>query len=305
MATTVNKEIWLPTIEETFYSEWGILTRLGRDDSVYADAKEIHIPQAGTKATLLKNNSSYPVGAGERADSVLTYSVDSYQITPTRIGRFDTKDITYDKQQSVAKDVVGQLGEYIKFDIFTSWYPGKVTGKFVETSGDPSALVKSEAPGSTADVRTITVDDVRSAAKILDKQKVPTTGRILLLPPSMFYQLHSALLDEGYSINDNDGLAMFSKPFLGFSVIMQPEVVNVTSTGTLRAYGNAGATTDLQVGLAYQKDQVSFAKSGDFWIDFVRGVGYFGETIEGEGWAGGSYRRADKLGIVPIIQKTV
>lgn len=305
MATTVNREIWLPTIEEAFYSEWEILSRLGRDDSIYGEGKEIHLPQAGTSASLQKNNTSYPVSAVERNDTVLTYAIDSYQIVPTRIGRFDTKDITYDKLASVSRDIVGNLGENIKFNIFTSWYPGKVTGKYVETTGaDPSVGVLSEAPGSTDMVKPLTVEDVRSAAKILDKQKVPSTGRILLLPPSMFYQLHGDLKTE-FSINDNDGLLMFDKPFLGFEVVMQPEVVNVTSTGVLREYGNAGATTDLQVGLAFQKDQVSFAKGGQFWIDIVRGVGYYGDTVEGEGWAGGSYRRSDKLGVVPIIQKAV
>lgn len=297
---SVNKEIWLPAIEGNFYSEWEILNQLAKDDSLYVNNKTVHIPNAGSGSTLAKNNTSYPVAVEGRTDVDHTYSINSYQMAPVRIGKFETKDLSYDKTLSVVQDHTGRLGEYVKFDIFTSWYVGKVAGKYVETSGSTTST--SEAPASTATVKDLTINDVKNAAKILDTQKVPTQGRILLLPPSMFYQLHSSVI-ANYSINDNDGMMMFDKPLLGFKVVMQPEVVNVTSAGVLRAYGHAGATTDLQVGLAYQKDQVSLAKSDVFVYDSANATGYFGDTIEAEAWAGGFYRREDKKGVVPIIQK--
>jgi len=296
----VNKEVWLPAIEDNFYSEWEILNRLGKDDSMYVDAKTVHIPNAGSAGTLAKNNTSYPVSAVERTDGTNDYDINSYQMPPVRVGHFDTKDLTYDKSVSVVTDHVGRIGEYVKFDIFTTWYHGKTAGKYVETSGTDTET--SEAPSSTATVKVLTIEDVKKAKRILDKQKTPVTGRILLLPPSMFDQLHTSVIDN-YTINDNDGLMMFDKPLFGFTVVMQPEVVNTTSAGVVRAYGHDGAATDLEVGLAYQKDQVSFARSEVKVYETENAPGYYGDVIEAETWANGKYRRTDKQGVVAILQK--
>lgn len=297
----INREIWLPSIEGNFYSEWEILSKFGKDDSTYVNNVTVHIPNAGANSTVAKSNTSYPVTVEERADTVNDYDIVSYQMAPVRLGAFDGKDLSYDKMVSVVQDHTGRLGEYVKFDILTSWYIGKVAGKYVETTGTTTSV--SDAPGSTDVVKDITIADVRSAAKILDKQKVPSNDRYLILPPSMYYQLQASLTTV-FDVKLTDTLVGFTAAQLtGFTVIMQPEVVNVTSTGVLRAYGNAGAVGDLQVGLALQKDQVSFARGDIKVYDQANVPGYYGDIISAETWAGGKYRRADKLGIVPIIQK--
>ena len=302
MSTSVNKEIWIPAIEDNFYTEWERVKTIAKDDSIYVDAKQVHIPNAGSVGTLLKNNSSYPVSAEERTDTINTYDVDSYQMPPIRIGRFDSKDLTYDKTLSVVKDQTGNIGERIKYDAYVNWYIGKESGKHVETSGTGTST--SSAPGSSATVKDITIADVIEAKGILDKQKIPQTGRILLLPVDMFHQLHAELISDGNTIfmTESDGFSVLDKPFAGFKVVMDTEVVNTTSTGTARAYGHSGASGDLQAGLAYHKDQVSVAKK-DIFVEFAKGPGMYGETVEAESWAGSKYRREDKKGIVPILQK--
>jgi hypothetical protein len=297
----INKEIWLPSIEGNFYSEWEILSKMAKDDSMYVSNATVHLPNAGANSTVAKNNTSYPVNVEERTDTVNDYDIASYQMAPVRLGAFDVKDLSYDKMISVVQDHTGRLGEYVKFDILTSWYIGKVSGKYVETSGTTTEI--SDAPGSTAAANVLTLSDVRKAAKILDNQNVPIMDRILLLPSSMYYQLLEDTIDT-FSINDNDGLAMFNKTLNNFTVIMQPQVINVTSAGTLRAYGNTGAITDLQVGLALQKDQVSFARADVKVYDQAGVPGYYGDIVSAETWAGGKYRRGDKKGVVPIIQAT-
>lgn len=303
--STVNKELWLPVIEENFFAEWDKLTLLAKDDSVYVNKNGTHvavfIPNAGTPGTVVKNNTSYPVAVTERTDSVVEYAVDSFQVPPVRVGRYDAALLSYDKLQSIARDFMGGIGEHILYNSFVNWYHGKTTGKYVETTG---STVPSEAIGATGNVKTLTTADVKKAAKILDKQNVPAMNRILLLPSSMFYQLHDSVIEK-FDIVDNDGMAMFDKPFYGFKVIKMPYVLNLQSNGTVRAVGNVGATTDLEAGLAYHRDMVSVARADTYIFDATDRPEYYGDIISAETWAGGKYRRTDKYGVVPILQTAV
>ncbi len=301
----IQKELWLPVIEENFYSNWGILSQLAKDDSVYVMRNgshvKVHIPNAGAGEDILKNNTSYPVSVVERTDVTVEYDVDSFQLPPVRVGHYDAAMLSYDKLSSVTKDLMGGIGEHIMLNSFVNWYIGKETGKFVETS-DTGNTATSDAPASTTTVLGLGQADVKKAAKILDLQKVPATGRILLLAPQMFYQLHDSIIEK-FDIVDNDGMLMLDKPFYGFSVRMTHTVLNVESDGTARPVGNAGATSDLQVGFAYQKDQVSIAKEQTFVYSAEDRPEYYGDIISSESFAGASYRRYDKKGIVPILQK--
>ncbi len=295
---SVNKEIWLPVIEDNFYSEWGVLTRLGKDDSVYVNNNKVYIPNAGTPGEILTNNTSYPVAVTERNDTTVEYDIDSYQLPPVRIGKFDTKDITYDKAMSVAKDFMGGIGEHIMYTAFKNWYIGKQSDKYVETTGSEEP---AEAPGASGTRKALTEADVKKAAKILDKQKVPSTGRILLLPATMFYQLHDSVIEK-FDIVDNDGLAMFDKEFYGFQVVKMPYVINATNAGTAREVGHVGGATDIEIGLAYHRDSVSVAKSQTYMYDSENRPEYYGDIISAEAWSGAKFRRTDYVGVVPILQ---
>lgn len=299
---SVQKELWLPAIEDNFFAEWEKLTKIAKDDSVYVARNgasvKVYIPNAGANGAVSVNNTSYPVSVTERTDATVEYAVDSFQVPPVRVGRYDSASLTYDKTASIAKDFMGGIGEFIMFNSFKNWYPGKNTGKYVETSG---SNVAGEAPGAAGDRKAITVSDVQKAAKILDKQKVPATGRILLLPATMFYELHDAAITK-FDIVDNDGLAMFDKEFYGFQVVKMPYVVNATTTGVVRAVGHVGATTDIEVGLAYHKDLVSVARENTYIFDGADRPEYYGDILSAEAWAGAKYRRTDGVGVVPILQ---
>jgi hypothetical protein len=298
---SVRKEMWLPAIEDNFFANWSLLEQLGKNDSVYVDNKTVHIPNAGLPGTILKNNSVYPVQVNERTDTTVSYDMASYQLPPVRVGKYDTAALTYDKAASVIKDHMGGIGERIMFEMFNAWYPGKVAGKFVETTGD---LKATHAPGSTGTRKAITIEDVEAAALILDLQKVPDTDRILLLDPVMFYQLAADIRksDNSITIIENDGLKVLSQEFMGFKVVKVHRVGYSTAAGTIRDIGNAGAATDVAFAYAYQKDQVSLAKiDGAVVYDNSDRAEYYGDIISAEAWAGGLYRRFDKKGIVPIF----
>jgi len=311
---SVDKELWLPIIEKNFFTKWDVLTKIAKDDSGNVITAgntfaKVHIPNAGSAQDVAIDNTTYPVSVETRTDTTVEYDIHSFQMPPVRVGDFEDAKNSYNKRMSVVEDAMGGIGETVLYTILEGFYPGKNTDQYVETSGfinmDASGLVETgEATDATGDRLILTHRDVRDAAKILDKQKMPESDRFLLLPASMFYQLHDSLTEK-FEIVDNDGLAMFNRLFYNFNVIKLPKVLRVTSAGsTVRSYGAGGASTDHEVGFALHKSGLSVAKGGIKVFDGTDLPEYYGDIISAEAWAGGKYRRTDKNGIVPIIQDT-
>ena len=61
----------------------------------------VHIPVAGNPAVVTKNLNVFPATAVSRADSELTYAIDTYYAAPRRIPKLDTYELSYDKRMSV------------------------------------------------------------------------------------------------------------------------------------------------------------------------------------------------------------
>lgn len=293
MATTVNKEFWLPLIEENFYSNWGLLTQLAKDDSVYVDNKKIHIPNAGEPNAVLVNNTSYPVTVEGRTDAVHSITMDSYQVPPVRLGHFDTASLSYDKASSIANDFIGQIGEVIMYNAFVKWYVGD--DNLVSTTGSVEAV-----PG-IGNRKKIKVEDVKNCALALDLQNAPDSNRTLLLPAQMFYQLNEAIKDNVHIV-EQDGLQMFDRSYFGFKVVKMPKVYYAAANGSVvRAVGHTLTAGDTMGGYAYVKDAVTVGKSPVNMYTSESRPEYYGDIMSAESWAGASYRREDKKFVIPII----
>lgn len=310
---SLQKEIWLPVIEENLFAAWQTLTQLGKDDNnfVVKDASsryyKVYIPQAGAMDGVVVNPTTYPLAVSERVDSTLDYTLDHLVMKPIRLGAWDTSLLSYKKMQSILVDFAGNIGEAQLYKTFVNWYVnGATAAKRVLTSGGSMGV--SSAPGSTTNVKKLTLTDLLAGAKILDKQNVPKGNRKAVLPTDMFYQLHEDLIAGSYNISiiEKDGLSMMSQPLAGFEIYNFPMVANVEQTTyPVRPYRHAGATTDREAGLLFHKDMVSVAKGNlNVYVDEGNPT-MLGDILSAEAWIGGKYRREDTLGVVPIIQANV
>lgn len=308
---SLQKEIWLPVIENNLFAAWEKLTQLGKDDNnfVVKDASsryyKVYIPQAGSMDGVVVNPTSYPLSVSERTDDTLDYSLDHLAMKPIRLGAWDTSLLSYDKMQSILVDFAGNIGEAQLYKTFVNWYVnGGTAAKRVLTGG--ASMGASSAPSSTTNVKKLLLTDIIKGAAILDKQNIPNDGkRKAILPVDMFYQLHEDMLTGSYNINiiEKDGLTMLSQPIAGFQIHMFPKVVNVVETTyAVRAFDHVGAATDREAGLLFHQDMVSVAK-GDLNVYVNDGdPTMLGDVLSAEAWIGGKYRRKDTLGVVPIIQ---
>ena len=93
----IQKEVWIPAIEENIYKGLEIISNVCTDDSTYVGNKTVHIPNAGTAPTVSRGNTTYPVAITERTDSDVNYNLTNFEIGPVRLGWADSLQLSYEK----------------------------------------------------------------------------------------------------------------------------------------------------------------------------------------------------------------
>jgi len=296
----IQQELWLSEIQENLFKGLEAISVAATNDSAYVNGTTVHIPNAGTAASVTKGNSTYPVAISSRADNDNSYSLTNYEIGPLHLGITEQIQLSYDKEKSLINDLMGGISERVARELMISWYH-YTSGAYVETSGTNYA---AHATGATGNRKGLAGSDLRRAAGILDKQLVPMSERYLLVDSIMFWQLMDDLEYNADRVGAlGNGLQTAPGTPYGFTVISMPAVVYATTGGTVRAYGNAGAATDKSVALAIQKSCASWSLTDPLMLEGQSNdPAYFGKLLSATMYGGGKYRRYDKYGVVPIIQ---
>ena len=293
----IQKELWADMIQEELRAKIDPLKLFAMDLSEYAIGKSIHIPVAGA-TTIQKNVSSFPMSVAERTDTVIDITLNTYHWSPIRITQADKVQLSYDKMASLYNSLNGGLGERLLTESLISMTHYTAT-KYVTTTGSAYA---AHAPGATGNRKGLTGADLRAAAGILDKQKVPIADRYLVVDSIMFWQLVDDLSYNADRVDVINGLPSITTPLYGFTVVSVPQVVYLTAAGANRDYGHAGTTTDNAAALAIQKSCVGFGMSDvETFVDEGNPL-YQGDILSGWVLHGASYLRTGKEGVVPIIQ---
>jgi len=296
----IQKELWADMIQEELRAKLDPLNNFALDLSEYAEGTTIHIPVAGA-TQIVKNNTTWPLTAAERADTVVDIVLNTYHWTPMVVKQADKVQLAYDKMASLYNSLNGGLGERLLIESLIGMYH-YTSGAYVTTTG---ASYPAHATGATGDRRGLTSMDIRKAAALLDKQKVPIADRFLIVDSIMFWQLVDDLAYNADRVDVVAGLPSITTPLYGFTIVSVPQVAYVTSAGVIRPYGDAGTTTDNAVALAIQKSCVGFGMSGiEIFVDEGNPL-YQGDILSGWVLHGAKYLRTDKEGVVPIIQATV
>jgi hypothetical protein len=299
----IQKEIWLQAIEDNLYKGLEAIISVSRDDSSFVNNKTIHIPSAGTAPTISSGNSTYPVAITERTDNDLSYDLTNYEIGPLRLGWADQLQLSYDKTLSIANDFLGNLSDRMAKEFMAKWYY-KASGSLVATTG--TSTTTNWLGGSAAGaLKHLTGADVRNAAKILDRQVIPSGDRYLLLDPDMFWQLMADLDYQAARLGVFAGLPTAPGPVYGFTVIQMPYVAAVNTSDVIITPAAADgsftyASTDRPIGLAVHKGSLSMAITSVEGFVEEKAPSYFGDVLSASIYGGASYRRYDGKGVVAI-----
>lgn len=298
----IQKEIWLRDIKEVLFEKNNEFLRKSVSHDAFVDNLTVHIPQAGSLPGAVKNRSTFPAAIVDRTDTTLDYNLDSFSVDPVRIGRIEEVQISYQKRQSVMKQHLNILMDIIALEGIFNWASDTLVNQ-VRTSG--STVNDNLPPGATGTRKKLTVVDIKNLAKTMDNQNVPDSGRWLLLPADMYYEI--------FTINDlikADIAGALTLPtgvankILGFNVIKRSQTVIYDNAGTpqRKAIGAASATSDNFGGIAWHSDFVATALGAIEVFENEKDAVMYGTVISADVLTKTTKLRTDQAGIVTLIQ---
>ncbi len=96
------REVWLNIVEDNLFTPaLQQVQQAIKDDSAFVysggGVTTVHIPNAGTKATVTKGNDTYPVAVTKRTDSDNSYSLTNYEKGPILVQIKDGKLNSYEQ----------------------------------------------------------------------------------------------------------------------------------------------------------------------------------------------------------------
>lgn len=297
----VQKEIWQRTIIEGLFADENFMSKAVNDDMYVNEGKKVHIPNAGAPSGVVLDRDSLPATVYKRTDLDVDYTLHELSTNPILIPYADMVELSYNKRNSVIdqdrKELIFKAAEAM----LANWLPAAANR--VQTTGQ---AVAAWTPSATGLRKKITPADVAALQLRMNADNVPQTDRYLLLDANMYQQL----LD---GMTQTQAIGFFQAAdvkrgvmgmLYGFEVMVRSTVYRFAADGTLKAYGAAGAATDLAGGLAWQRDSVSRALGEVKMFDQIDNPLYYGDVYSFLVRVGGAIRRYDKKGVYAIVTDT-
>ncbi len=156
----LQREIWKDDIVQNLFRDNQFAQYAVNADSFVLSGAVVHIPTSGTPTGVTKNLSSFPATATERADSELTYPLDTFYALPRRVAKIDSYELSYDKRMSVVGEDIKRLSQVACDSLIFNWGPlvantTLTTGSLVATDMIDATATGSRRLFNKAEFKTI------------------------------------------------------------------------------------------------------------------------------------------------------
>lgn len=298
----IQKEIWQQHIEGNLFKGNEFLLA-STDASQYAlMGKVIHIPQAGALATVVKNRSSLPATVTQRTDTDITYALDEYTTDPILIPNAENIELSYPKRDSVLGEYEAALKQVIADNLLVTYSPS-VAARIIRTTG---AETLTHLDSTTGNRKKFTLNDLKNAQLVMNKQNVPMTDRYALMSADMFQQFTddlTATQQRDFSATYDPTNGIVGKIF-GFNIMMRTSVSTYTNAATpvVNAYGAAANADDNDAVLCWQKAAIERAVGSILAFEKMGDPQFYGDVYSFSVRMGGRKRRTNEEGLVAIVQ---
>ena len=294
----LQKQIWLNSIVEQLFAD-NTFAKRSTDHSEFVNNKTVHVPNAGSAPIVVKNRSVFPASASQREDADLTYDINEYSTNPVHIQDAERVELSYNKRESVLKQIKEALADSVHADIVVAWVPSGFAK--VGTSG---SAVPAHMPSSTGNRQAMTKADVMAVKNQFDLDNIPQEGRCMLLDAVMYNQLVASLSESEANafLASVDAQRGIVGKLYGFDFYMRSTVMRVNAGGT--TINPSAAATTSAAGLAWQEGCVSRAVGNHELFENENDALYYGDVFSALVRAGGKYIRNDKKGVCVIFQTT-
>lgn len=296
----IQREIWVNFIAEQLFKDNQFLLNSNDDGMYVLNGKVVHIPQAGTLVSVERNRAQVPAQVVQRTDVDVTYALDEFTSDPVYIPNADTVELSYDKIASVMGDIMGALRDTVADWLIYHWGPATNINR---TTG---ANVTAHLSGATGNRKRLELADVKAIQLAMNKHSVPKADRFALLSSDLLNQLTDQLTATTYRdfSQSYDMVKGVVGELYGFKIMERSGVLVYDNTGTpvKKAVGAAGASTDNDCALFWQKQAVTRAL-GDIVMFENRGdATWYGDIYSALVRMGGRIRRSDEKGVYALVQ---
>jgi hypothetical protein len=238
-------EVWTGEMIKAFRTSvesMGWLNKIRSYDQ-YANNDVIHFVDIGGDPTVLVNNSTYPLAIETLSDADKAISLDKYQTKPTKITDDELYAISYDKMASVI--------ERHKDAILEKKYAKALHALAPSGHGEKTpVLVTTGSTSAEGTRKIITREDIISLKKAFDSQKIPVSGRILVLCPDHINDLllsEQKFAEQYYNYTSGKISSLY-----GFEVYEYNDCPYYTvSTKVKLAFGSVAGATARQASVAF------------------------------------------------------
>lgn len=309
------QEVWIKDIQETLFKGNEFVNRSVNHSGYITGNGVVHIANAGASAGVQKNRATFPGTILQRTDNDITYVLSQYTTDPTIVTALDEVQIAYDKRMSVMGQNYALLGEVIGNQTAYAWAANIDSTRILRTTGSASTL--SLSAGATGSRKQMIIADIRALKAKMDIEKVPTQGRVLLIPSDIYNndllsipEVTNALAFGASQAALPEGIV---QRLLGFDIMVRPTVLQYSggtgATQTLYAVDGSGnptssAATDNYGALAFSEMMVATAK-GDISVayrDKAENPEYYGSIMSALVMHGARALRSDKVGVYALVQ---
>jgi hypothetical protein len=295
----IDAEVWSRVLVENLFKDNQFLNAAFNADEYVLNGAVVHIPNAGSKPTVVKNRSSFPGTAVRRTDTDTTYALDTYTTDPTHITKREQEAIAYDKVTNILSEHIATLSEVISDAMLEKW-SATAAGNIVRTTG---ANVAAHAASATGNRKKLLKDDIKALQTAMNKANVLKTDRYLLLDSEMYGQLQDDAdlikRDTGAELDMKNGIVM---RLYGFQLFERSTALRYDNAGTPVpiAYDAAGAAAHNAAGLAWQKNCVERALGTTTIFQDPNNPLYYGDVYSALVTMGGRIRRS--AGVFSLVQ---
>lgn len=245
----VYTEIWTGELVKTLRSglEGSWLDGVP-DQSSIAENDVIHLVDVGVDPDVLVNNTTYPIPLQALDDKDIAIKLDKFQTKVTPVTDDELYAISYDKMARVKES----HGNALSDAKFTKAAHALCAQK--NTAKTPVLKTTGERDAETGRLR-LTPDDLVAMKAALDKMKVPSENRRLILCPDHVNDLLlvSQNFREQYNIDRNTGKV---GKLYGFDIYEYANTPLYTTAGVKKDLGSAADKGEFQCSFAFYTPRV-------------------------------------------------
>lgn len=213
------------------------------DQSSIAENDVIHLVDVGVDPDVLVNNTTYPIPLQALEDKDIAVKLDKFQTKVTPITDDELYAIGYDKMARVKESHSNALND-AKFTKAAHALCAKNN-----TAKTPILTTTGERDAETGRLR-LTPNDLVEMKRALDKMKVPSENRRLVLCPDHVNDLLlvSQNFREQYNIDRNTGKV---GKLYGFDIFEYANTPLYTTAGVKKDLGSTAAKGEFQCSFAF------------------------------------------------------